>query len=607
MNGTHEQRRVSTTRVRARHRLVGALVLLAAPAVGLAQSAPTLDIQRFDPVTQKPGFTIVRDAEALDQWSFTAGLTFNYALNPFELGDAETTERTAGVVDNLFGFDLGVGFSPLDWLHIGLDLPVLQIISNSPESQAVFAQLTGGAANTIGLGDLKISLDFHPVRQGKNGKISFAIVPYITVPTGTRGGLVGSGAVSAGGDLALGGRWRHFKFSASAGYQFLTDTSPVGTVLADDEFKWGVGLAVPFGDGDRFEVSLEWFGGAVVLADKLAEIGARPFDARHAPTELLLGFGVLPPDKPFFFKVGMGPGLDKGFGAPDLRAFATFGGILRQSDTEPPDADGDGFPDPRDACPGVAEDFDGFEDEDGCPEPDNDFDRILDLDDLCPNDPEDYDTFEDTDGCPDPDNDADTILDVDDACMFDPEDFDGWRDEDGCPEPDNDFDSFLDPVDACPNEPEIINGIDDLDGCPDEALAEVDIEINQIVILEKIYFELDKAIIRPESFKVVDSVYKVIDAFKNIHLVEVQGHTDSRASDAYNLDLSQRRAAAVVEALIERGIDPARLVPRGYGESELVVPDASSEADHALNRRVQFVILEQDGAVIEPGKGKAPQ
>jgi WD40 repeat protein len=78
------------------------------------------------------------------------------------------------------------------------------------------------------------------------------------------------------------------------------------------------------------------------------------------------------------------------------------------------DRDGDGILDAADACPDDPEDFDGFEDPDGCPDPDNDQDGILDVDDLCPNDPEDRDGFEDEDGCPDLDNDKDGILDKDD-------------------------------------------------------------------------------------------------------------------------------------------------------------------------------------------------
>ena len=140
----------------------------------------------------------------------------------------------------------------------------------------------------------------------------------------------------------------------------------------------------------------------------------------------------------------------------------------------PPDQDKDGINDRYDKCPTEPEDFDGFQDDDGCPDLDNDLDKIPDKKDKCPNDPEDYDSFQDDDGCPDPDNDKDGIADVDDKCpgtdqdaLSTKEDLDGFQDNDGCPDLDNDKDGIPDQLDKCPNQPETKNGIDDSDGCPD--------------------------------------------------------------------------------------------------------------------------------------------
>ncbi len=98
------------------------------------------------------------------------------------------------------------------------------------------------------------------------------------------------------------------------------------------------------------------------------------------------------------------------------------------------DSDGDGIPDFRDDCPRAAEDFDGYEDEDGCPDPDNDGDGIPDEIDGDPELPEDLDGFEDGDGVPDLDNDSDGIVDERDMCPDEAEDLDGFEDEDGCPD-----------------------------------------------------------------------------------------------------------------------------------------------------------------------------
>jgi hypothetical protein len=98
------------------------------------------------------------------------------------------------------------------------------------------------------------------------------------------------------------------------------------------------------------------------------------------------------------------------------------------------DTDNDGIPDFEDACARRAEDFDGYEDDDGCPDPDNDGDAVPDELDGDPDLPEDLDGFEDGDGVPDLDNDSDGIVDERDMCPNEAEDLDGFEDEDGCPD-----------------------------------------------------------------------------------------------------------------------------------------------------------------------------
>lgn len=133
------------------------------------------------------------------------------------------------------------------------------------------------------------------------------------------------------------------------------------------------------------------------------------------------------------------------------------------------DSDRDGIPDRLDQCPTGAEDYDGYRDQDGCPDPDNDEDGIPDTLDLAPDYPEDFDGFQDEDGVPDNDNDLDGILDTVDECPDTPEDFDGYQDDDGCPEDflDADADGIADEDDNCPDAPEDLDGFEDEDGCPD--------------------------------------------------------------------------------------------------------------------------------------------
>jgi OmpA-OmpF porin, OOP family len=105
---------------------------------------------------------------------------------------------------------------------------------------------------------------------------------------------------------------------------------------------------------------------------------------------------------------------------------------------------------------------------------DPDIDGVLGAQDLCKDIQEDFDKFQDDDGCPDFDNDQDGIYDNQDLCPDSAEDFDNFRDDDGCPDPDNDKDGVLDGSDLCPNNVEVMNGYKDDDGCPDEVPVQSD-------------------------------------------------------------------------------------------------------------------------------------
>jgi OmpA-OmpF porin, OOP family len=256
---------------------------------------------------------------------------------------------------------------------------------------------------------------------------------------------------------------------------------------------------------------------------------------------------------------------------------------------EPGDRDGDGIPDDEDACPDDPEDYDGYEDADGCPEDqDSDGDGIPDSRDLCPLEPEDMDGYQDADGCPEPDNDLDGLVDAVDRCPTDPEDFDGWQDEDGCLDPNNDGDALPDVDDKCPNEP----GPKDEEGCP-KVYEDVEVTTTHIRIRQTVHFETAKAKIRPVSYPILTTVAQVLRDYPDIR-VEVQGHTDSRGSAKYNLGLSDRRAESVRAYLIEQGIEASRLTSRGYGKDQPIESNRTA-AGRAANRRVEFKRID-DGA-----------
>src|SRR5690606_6284430 len=115
--------------------------------------------------------------------------------------------------------------------------------------------------------------------------------------------------------------------------------------------------------------------------------------------------------------------------------------------------------------------------------------------------------------------------------------------------------------------------------------------LEKAIVLENIYYDLDKADIRPDAATELDKLVKILQDNPSIK-IELSSHTDDRASDAYNQDLSQRRAESAVEYLVSQGIERDRLVAKGYGESQLIIENATTEEEHQINRRTEFKVTE---------------
>ncbi len=637
-------------------RVAGGVVVLASIVLGARAHADAgrlssggMDLRLFRPAIDSKGHLSVNGTDILGDGDFSFGLILDggFGLLPFEgfENDEEVASAEARRVDRLIGqaftgtFHFNYGLFNL--LVLGIQVPV-QVVNGENVTAPGFYNETMGSARPRGvdfqdIGDITLHGKVRLLRAERN-PIGLAAILHVTLPTGTPESFGGDPGVAVWPVLAA--EWRpvrRFRLSANLGYRLISGDGPQvpvdgrtepgsGVTNAtmpqwappaqtfvgyDDMLTFGVGAS--FRAADALDLVVETYGTQVLSS----------FGTRGAlSAEALAGFKIFV-DRNSYLMLAGGIGYPRsGFYNADYRA--TLGFIFEPSIG---DRDGDGYKDDVDECPDDPEDFDTFQDEDGCPDPDNDRDGILDVDDecpmvpedkdgdadedgcpegnegdrdgdgildsddQCPDDPEDKDGFEDEDGCPDPDNDQDGILDVDDLCPNDPEDQDGFEDEDGCPDPDNDRDRILDVDDQCPNDPETYNGTEDEDGCPDR--GRVVIEEDQILILEKIHFETDSAVIKPESYSIVDAVAATLKGNPQIRLVEIQGHADERASDRYNLRLTQDRANAVLEALVERGVERSRLRAVGYGELCPVDPRHNAEA-WEKNRRVEFKIVETD-------------
>lgn len=187
------------------------------------------------------------------------------------------------------------------------------------------------------------------------------------------------------------------------------------------------------------------------------------------------------------------------------------------------------------------------------------------------------------------DGDGDGVKDENDLCSSDAEDRDGWEDGDGCSDPDDDKDRIVDAGDQCPREPETYNGIEDEDGCPDR--GRVVVSETSIEILDRVYFKRGSAEINPTSTPIVDAIAATLLGNPDIRAIEIQGHASDDESNAW--DLSGRRALAVKTALESQGVR-TRLVPRPFGPT-LPLRQGTTEEARAMNRRIEFLILERTG------------
>lgn len=121
----------------------------------------------------------------------------------------------------------------------------------------------------------------------------------------------------------------------------------------------------------------------------------------------------------------------------------------------------------------------------------------------------------------------------------------------------------------------------------------VEVDGKSMIMIENIYFDFDRATIKPESKISLNKIVKVLNDNPDMR-IEVNAHTDIRGSDYYNLQLSKRRAASTMKYLIQSGIASNRLISQGYGEKEPIIDCMSKEctdAEHELNRRIEFVIM----------------
>lgn len=251
--------------------------------------------------------------------------------------------------------------------------------------------------------------------------------------------------------------------------------------------------------------------------------------------------------------------IDKLDDCPEIAGLAEFKGC--------PDSDSDGIKDSDDACPQNA----GPKENQGCP--DKDSDGLFDFIDACP----EMSGPKENNGCPWPDTDGDGILDKDDACPL----LKGPEANMGCPYKDTDGDGLLDKDDDCPNTAGPIEN----KGCP---IIEVEIVEVLRTAFDNLEFESGKDIILEVSKVALDELADVLIK-KETWKLEISGHTDNIGGENFNLVLSKKRAEALKNYLIFKGVDTNRLITFYFGETQPLIDNTTLEG-RKKNRRVEMKI-----------------
>ncbi len=253
--------------------------------------------------------------------------------------------------------------------------------------------------------------------------------------------------------------------------------------------------------------------------------------------------------------------FDKNDACPEVPGLKEFNGC--------PDTDGDGIKDSDDACPEVA----GLKALNGCP--DTDGDGVRDSKDACPNVP----GLRKYNGCPDTDGDG--VVDSKDKCPK----VAGPRSNNGCPWGDRDKDGFKDNVDKCPTVPGVAPN-----GCPKKEVPVITKEAVKSLgqYAREIYFNTGKSTFKRGVIEKLNAIVRVMNEYKNANF-SIEGHTDSQGRKASNQRLSERRARAVLDYLVSKGISASRLSSYGFGEDYPIATN-TTKAGRAQNRRVEVKV-----------------
>jgi len=588
--------------------------------VAAGGSAPDMNAQTFRPSTDSLHFFRLTDSAVGPAGTLGWRATTSYARNMLVWTDIFGEEQA--LVANLVQTDLGVGWS-FGKARVAVDIPV------------VIRNFGGITEDATGLGDVTLDAKYRIL----DGGWGLAVSGRGLLPTSTMDAPL---AGSIGGE-----------FEVVADHKFgekLLAAASLGTILREaqdmENVGWGSQLHVGLGASYAVTESLS----AVAEFDVNGVVGSLG-DALGRPSEVLLGANVKSGD--MMFRPAVAVGLGDAPGVPAYRAILAVSNVPKVKIV---DADKDGVLDDVDACPAAPEDIDAYSDTDGCPEPTEVTIKIVDSDGQVV-----------TDGAWKvgeasgkhgevaklPAGDATVTVGAVQKAYTVPAGAPtevvitvpaprgslvvNIVDKDGKPVPNATW-SASGPTDlkaqpagtyalrpgnyvlaaSAPGYKKLTeSSAVQKDGTINLTLtiepAKAELSAAKIEIKDSVYFETNLAVIKPESFGLLDEIVEILKDHPELTKLRVEGHTDTRGDNAANKALSQARADSVVKYLTEKGIAAGRLEAMGYGEEKPLVKPEKTDKDRADNRRVAFFVAARSDTAA-PGdvkkietKGDAPK
>ena len=572
--------------------------------VATAGASPAINVQTFRPSIDSHDFFRLVDSE-LPAKGLTGRGMFSHTASPLQYtsGDGETVD----IVSDIVQLNASVAYTT-GKLRLGLDLPI------------VLRSFGGEDADATGLGELLVEGKYR-LLDGKSSAFGLALSARSVVPTSTVAGALSSQGPGIGFGFGVDKRLASLHIAASGGLDYVPPAEL-------ENVSWGsqahVQLGLSYAFSKKVGLVSEIYASGVL--DDFENPMARPSEVLFGGWYRTAKRGAL----------GIRPAV--AFGIGDAISTPTSRLILSVAwdPMAPPDRDKDGLADDADTCPDVPEDVDSFADADGCPELASVTLHVVDTDGVTS---DEFWTLE-ANGKTGPSGAVVelaagkievsaagvtvvgevppggpaavtvtlpaprgklviSLLDAKKQAVMGA----SWK----ATGPTDVPKSPAGTVSVRPGSYIVVGRAEGYR--PAHAIVELKRDGSAVLVLEmvparaalraerieikdSVYFETGKALIKAQSFSLLDEVAEVLRDHPELKKIRIEGHTDSRGKDKDNLILSQARAESVRTFLASKGVEIARLESIGYGESKPLVKE-KSEADRAKNRRVDFFVVEQ--------------